>query len=163
MGIDFIQQHTLNYSEGPILLSLERRSFLAFRLNETLQPRDHLSVVQIKVNLTTEAGCSQKSDSVCILNVAVPDIPALTGSPALIQPDQSGQAFLHIVNCSPNYITLQRGELIGCIENVTACEKRQINPSYINEIASNNSKKCAPIPLTKEKKPFLRKSEIKYA
>ena len=45
---------------------------------------------------------------------------------------------------------------MGFIENVTDSEKRQINPSYINEIASNNSKKRVPIPLTKEKKIFFQ-------
>ena len=105
---------------------------------ETIPP---LSIVQIKVNLTTESGCSPNANSTCIVNVAVPDIPVLTGGPAIVQPDSSGQAFLQIANCSPNPITLQRGEFMGFIENVTGCEKRQINPSYINEIALNKSKK----------------------
>jgi hypothetical protein len=112
--------------------------------------------VQIKVSLTTKTGCSPKPDSICIVNIAVPHIPVLTGGPALVQPDKSGQAFLQITNCSPNPITLQRGEFMGFIENVTESEKRQINPSYINKIASNNFKKRVPIPLTNKKKLFIQ-------
>jgi len=45
---------------------------------------------------------------------------------------------------------------MGSIEIVTESEKRQINPSYINKIASNYSKKHVPIPLTKQKKLFVQ-------
>ena len=53
-----------------------------------------LSIVQIKVNLSTEAGYSPKPNSICTVNIAIPDIPVLTRGPALVQPDKSGQAFL---------------------------------------------------------------------
>jgi hypothetical protein len=158
MGIDFIQQHTLNYCLDQCSFSWKGgRSWHSGSMKLcSLETIPALSIVQIKVNLTTEAGCSPKPDSVCIVNIAVPDIPVLTGGPALVQPDQSGQAFLQIANCSPNPITLQRGEFMRFIENVTESEKRQINPSYINEIALNNAKKRVPIPLTKEKKIFIQ-------
>jgi hypothetical protein len=45
---------------------------------------------------------------------------------------------------------------MGFIENVTDCEKRQVNPNYINEIALNKSKNCVPILLSKEKKLFIQ-------
>jgi hypothetical protein len=158
MGIDFIQQHTLNYCPDQRSFSWKGgRSWHSGSMKlcslETIPP---LSVVQIKVNLTTEAGCSPTADSMCIVNVAVPYIPVLTGGPAMAQPNKSGQAFLQIANCSPNPITLQRGEFMGFIENITNCEKRQINPNYINKIALNKSKNCVPIPLSKEKKLFIQ-------
>jgi hypothetical protein len=62
---------------------------------ETISP---LTVVEIKLNLVTEAGCSPKPDSICIINVAIPDVPVLTGGPALVRPDHAGQVFLHIAN-----------------------------------------------------------------
>jgi hypothetical protein len=159
MGIDFIQQHTLNYCPDQRSFSWKGgRSWHSGSMKlcslETIPP---LSVVQIKVNLTTESGCSPTvDDSICIINVTVPDIPVLTGGPAIVQPNKSGQAFLQIANCSPNQITLQRGEFMGFIENITDCEKRQINPNYINEIALNKTKNCVPIPLSKEKKLFIQ-------
>jgi hypothetical protein len=115
MGIDFIQQHTLNYCPDQRSFSWKGgRSWYSGSMKlcslETIPP---LSVVQIKVNLTTEAGCSPTANSICIVNVAVPDIPVLTGGPAMVQPNRSGQAFLQIANCSPNPITLQRGEIHG--------------------------------------------------
>jgi hypothetical protein len=45
---------------------------------------------------------------------------------------------------------------MGFIENVTDCEKRQVNPNYINEIALNKSKNRVPILLSKEKKLFIQ-------
>jgi hypothetical protein len=47
-------------------------------------------------------------------------------------------------------------KFMGFIENVTDCEKRQVNPNYINEIALNKSKNCVPILLSKEKKLFIQ-------
>ena len=158
MGIDFIQQHSLNYCPDQRSFSWKGgRSWHSGSMKLcNLEKIPPLSIVQIKVNLTTESGCSPNADSICIVNVAVPDIPVLTGGPAIVQPDKSGQAFLQITNCSPNTITLQRGEFMGFIENVTDCEKRQVNPSYINEIALNKSKNRVPIPLSKEKKLFIQ-------
>jgi hypothetical protein len=158
MGINFIQQHTLNYCPDQRSFSWKGGSFwhegsVKLCSLETIPP---LSIGQIKVNLTTEAGCSPKADSICYVNIAVSDIPILTGGPAMVQPDQSGQAFPQIANRSPNPTTLQRGEFMGFIENVTDCEKRHINPSYINKIALSNSKNCVPIPLSKEKKLFIQ-------
>ncbi len=57
-----------------------------------------------------------QTDATCIANIAVPDIPVLTGAPALVQPNKSGQTYIRIANCSPNQIVLQRGEFIGLIE-----------------------------------------------
>jgi hypothetical protein len=87
-----------------MLLLFERRPFLAFRYNElcSLETIPPLAIVKIKVNLTTAAGFSPKANFVCIFKVAVPDIPVLIQGPAHVQLDQSGQAFLQIVNCSPN-------------------------------------------------------------
>jgi hypothetical protein len=81
---------------------------------ETIPP---LTVAQIKVNLVTEAGCSPKLKSLCIINNAIPDSTVLTRGPALVQPDEPVQAFLHIANSSPNPIILQRGEFMGFIKN----------------------------------------------
>jgi hypothetical protein len=78
MGIDFIQQHTLNYC-------LDQRSFclkggrlwhsgsMKLCSLKTIPP---LSIVQIKVNLTKEAGCSPKPNSACIIYIAIPTSPS---------------------------------------------------------------------------------------
>lgn len=158
MGIDFIQKHNLNYCP-------EKRSFSWKNSSSSwssgtmklchMEKIPALTVVQVRVNLITEAGCMPNSDSHCIANVAVPDLPVITGGPALVQSNASGQAFLRIANCAPNDIVLKRGEFMGFIENVTDCEKRQLNPKYVNAIAEKNSKERAPIPLSKEKKQFI--------
>ena len=157
MGIDFIHQHSLKYCPEEKSFSWKRSpSWNSGTMKscslETIPP---LSVVQIKVNLTTETGCSPAADNECMANIAVPDEQMLTGGPALIRPDKSGQAYIRIANCSPTEIIIPRGEFIGLIENVQDCQKRQLNPSYITSIAEKNNAEKVPIPLTKDKKLFI--------
>ncbi len=97
-----------------------------------------------------------QTDATCIANIAVPDIPVLTGGPALVQPNKSGQTYIRIANCLPNQIVLQRGEFIGLIENVSDTEKRQLDATFITSLAEKQLKTKVPIPLSNEKKTFIQ-------
>ena len=113
MGIDFIKQHQLNYCPSQRSFSWKNSSSWengTMKLS-SLEVIPALSVVQVKVNLITEAGCVPAACHKCMVNVAVPDIPVITGGPAITCANNSGQAFIRIANCSPTDISLQRGEL----------------------------------------------------
>ena len=158
LGIDFIQQHSLNYCPDLRKFSWKGGSqwnsgTMKLCSLETIPP---LSIVQIRVQLTTESGCVPQTDAACIANIAVPDIPVLTGGPALVQPNKSGQTYIRIANCSPNQIVLQRGEFIGLIENVSDSEKRQLDPTFVTSLAEKQLKSRVPIPLSNEKKTFIQ-------
>ncbi len=78
LGIDFIQQHSLTYCPDQRKFSWKGGSqwnsgTMKLCSLETIPP---LSVVQIRVQLTTENGCMPQTDAACIANIAVPDIPS---------------------------------------------------------------------------------------
>ena len=157
LGIDFIHQHKLRYCPDKRSFSWKTgSSWTAGTMKlcklETIPP---LTVVQVKVNIITESGCSPGPDSTCLANISVPDEPSLTGGPAMLTPNTSGQAYLRIANCSPIEKILPRNQFIGLIENISEDEKRQLNPKYIAALAEKQLKERAPIPLSKEKKQFI--------
>ena len=157
VGIDFIQQHKLTYCP-------DKRSFswnggtswytgtMKLCAAEIIPP---LTVAQVRVSLLTEGGCLPGPETPCIANIAVVNNPVLMGGPCLVTPNNIGQAVVQIHNCSPVEIALERGDLLGYIENVLDCEMRQLNPSYINAVAEEQMKARIPPPLPPEKKKFI--------
>ncbi len=158
LGIDFIQQHSLTYCPDQRKFSWKGGSQWNSGTMKlcSLETNPPLSVVQIRVQLTTENGCMPQTNAACIANIAVPNIPVLTGGPALVQPNKSGQTYIRIANCSPNQIVLQRGEFIGLIENVSDSEKRQLDPTFVSSLAEKQLKTKVPIPLLNKKKTFIQ-------
>jgi hypothetical protein len=162
LGIDFIQHHSLTYCPDQRKFSWKGGSqwnsgTMKLCSMETIPP---FTVVQIRVQLTTENGCVPNTDTAYIANITVPDIPVLTGGPALVQPNKSGQTYIRIANCSPNQIVLQRGEFIGLIKNVSDSEKHQLDPTFVTSLAEKQLQNKVPIPLSNKKKTFIQeKSE----
>ena len=106
MGIDFIHKHSLRYCPEEKSFSWKKSpSWKSGTMKSwSLVSIPSLSIVQIKVNSTTETGCLPAADNDCMANIAVPDIPVLTGGPALIRPDRSGQApqIVHLMKLQSN-------------------------------------------------------------
>ncbi len=55
--------------------------------------------------------------------------------PYLVTPDSLGQVMVAVKNCAPTDLELARNDFIGTLENVTGCEKREINPAYLQAVA----------------------------
>ena len=71
----------------------------------------------------------------------------------MIQGDDSGQTSVLVHNCSPVDVVIERGDLMGVIDNVNECEYVEVNPDYINAISQQLK---PPAPLSKEKEQLIR-------
>ena len=56
-----------------------------------------------------------------------------------------------IYNCGPTEFEMNKNDFIGITENVSKCEKKEINPRYLSSIGSKVQKEV----LSKEKKAFI--------
>ena len=160
MGIDFIQQHKLNYCPDKRSFSWKggtswTSGLMKLCSTETIPA---LTVVQVRVNLITDSGYTPSSDHDCLIKVSVNNKPIITGGPALVRPNSVGQAYVRISNCAPTDVTLSRSEILGFIENISDCEKRQINPTFINSVADKKLTEKPPVPLPAEKEAFIKEN-----
>ena len=156
LGIDFIQKNELRYCPANRSFSWGKnpdwqQSHLRMAQRQVLAP---LSVCAVKVDFRADNGCTPGSTSECLVNIQHPDDPLLTGGPYLVTPDSTGSATILLHNCRPTEVTLERGDFIGFAENVSECEKREINPAYIQSLKANVQEE----PLTPEKKAFIEKT-----
>ncbi len=60
-------------------------------------------------------------------------------------------------NCAPTELELSRNDFIGTLENVTGCETRELNPAYIQAVASALTKKSTE-KLSPQKRQFIEKT-----
>jgi len=64
----------------------------------------------------------------------------VTGGPYLVSPDTLVQDTVTVKNCAPTELELSRNDFIGTLENVTGCKTRELNPAYIQAVASSFTK-----------------------
>ena len=160
LGIDFIAQHELNYCV----------STKSFRWkNESEWQQGHmkcregtklaaLATTVCRVQLRTDTGCRPQKGTQMIVNVQHPENPMITGGPYLVETDEEGCARLPVYNCSPEDVELARNDFLGAAENVTDCEKRQINPKYIAALAEEAAMKKKRTMPEREKEKFIREN-----
>ncbi len=60
-------------------------------------------------------------------------------------------------NCAPTELQLPRNDFIGTIENVTGCETRELNPAYLQAVASASTSKSTE-KLSPQKRQFIKKT-----
>jgi hypothetical protein len=157
IGMDFIRRYQLHLcpKDGRFFWGTNTWSQGHVKtIQETTLPP--FSSIKIKVNLVTETGCKPVSRENCLMNVAYEESPLLTGGPAMIQPDELGQAQILVYNCGPLEIEIPRGRKIGLIENLEGCELRQLNPAYVNAI-----QQPPPLPLPTEKLKYIEETLTK--
>jgi hypothetical protein len=93
----------------------------------------------------------------CLANIASAQHPLVTGGPYLVSPDTLGQVTVAVKNCAPTELELSRNDFIGTLENVTGCETRELNPAYIQAVASALTKKSTE-KLSPQKRQFIEKT-----
>ena len=77
----------------------------------------------------------------------------------MVRPDSEGNVHVPIYNCAPVEVKVAQNEFLGHAENVSKCEKRQLNPSYLNSINANGAKVKTTLPnLIAEKEEFIQKT-----
>ena len=141
LGIDFIAQHELNYSVSTRSFRWKNESewqqgHMKCRENVKLAA---LATTVCRVQLRTDTGCRPQKGAQMIVNVQHCENPMITGGPYLVETDEEGCARLPVYNCSPIDVELGRNDFLGSAENVTDCEKRQINPKYIAALAEEEA------------------------
>ena len=156
LGIDFIAKNGLKYCPVDKDFTWKGQSVwgkgvLKVAQEQVLAP---LSVQVCKVQLRTECGSRPGSQEELLVNVCHAENPFLTGGPYLVRADREGNVHVPVHNCAPFEVQLVRNDFLGCAENVTECEKREINPAYMNSIRQNASKTS---PVSQEKRDFILK------
>ena len=157
LGIDFILSHQLTYN-------VENRTFdwgkpvnwtLGRLKTRKVENLEGLSITTIKAKIETSNGFIPKAGTVCMVNIVVNNKPGLTGGPTMVTIDQDGLAQVPITCCAPFATELARGEEIGVIENIDDCERRELNPEFINSIDQQEMEKRMKTPITPAKKKFI--------
>ena len=154
LGIDFIEKNGLRYCPVDREFTWKGQSVWSKGVLKNAQKisLSPLSVQVCKVQLRTECGSRPGPGEELLVQVGHSSNPFLTGGPYLIKVDQEGNAAVPVHNCAPFEVELDRNEFLGRAENVSKCEKRQINPSYLNAINANGPKSGAISP---EKEEFI--------
>jgi hypothetical protein len=116
-----------------------------------------LSVAYIKVAIQTEGGAPPGEGNLCLANIASTQHPLVTGGPYLVSPDTLGQITVAVKNCAPTKLELSLNDFIGTLENVTGCETRELNPAYIQAVASASTKKSTE-KLSPQKRQFIEQT-----
>jgi hypothetical protein len=160
LGIDFIQKHQLNYRT-------DTRSFNWNRLENWNHGRvrtrrieiiEGLSINTLKLKVETENGFSPKPGTVCMVNIHLPSQPGLTGGPFMTEIDQEGNLSVPVTSCYPSQLELPRGEELGIIENIQDCEKRELNPEFVNAVNKKEIETKINSPLSASKKKFIEET-----
>ena len=91
-----------------------------------------------------------------IINVITMTSPLITGGPALVEADSSGQAVVELYNCGPDTIELPRGEPIATVENAETFKMEVMNPETVNAVTEQRKMKEPEAKITKQKEEFIR-------
>ena len=116
-----------------------------------------LSVAFIKVAIRTELGAPPGEGNLCLANIASAQHPLVTGGPYLVTPDSLGQVTVAVKNCAPTELELTRNDFIGTLENVTGCETREINPAYIQAVATATKRQSSEV-MPAAKRQFIEQN-----
>ena len=158
LGADFIHQHHLSYC--PVRQAIYwpgGNQWVKGHAQLTgLVKMDPFSVQTVKVNLYTEDGVRPRRRSPMIINVITMTSPLITGGPAIVEADGSGQAVIELYNCGPDTIELPRGEPIATVENAETFSMEIMNPETVNAITEQKKLKEPEIQMTKAKEDFIR-------
>jgi len=159
LGIDFIAQNELTFCPKSRSFkwkgdSVWEQGHLKMSKTAVLSP---LSVTVCKVQLRTDCGSRPGQQAQLVANIRHCENPGLTGGPYLVTPDSEGNVHVPIYNCAPYKVTLARNEFVGLAENVSECEKREINPRYLQAVAAAQraSDRDREV-LSPEKEQFIR-------
>jgi len=116
-----------------------------------------LSVAYIKVAIRTEGGVPPGEGNLCLANITSAQHPLVTGGPYPVSPHTLGQVTVAVKNCAPTELELSQNDFIGTLENVTGCETRELNPAYIQALASASTKKSTK-KLSPQKRQFIEQT-----
>ena len=138
LGIDFIAQNELTFCPKSRSFkwkgdSVWEQGHLKMSKTEVLPP---LSVTVCKMQLRTECGSRPGQQTQLVANIRHCENPGLTGGPYLVTPDSEGNVHVPVFNCAPYKVTVSRNEFVGLAENVSECEKRELNPKYLQAVAA---------------------------
>ena len=152
-GIDFIEKNELNYCASSKSFQWKGENdwshgHLKVHKDQKLFP---LSVNMCKVKVRTEGGANPRQNDDIMVNVQHHNNPCISGGPYLVKPDEEGFVTVPIYNCGPTEFEMNKNDFIGITENVSECEKKEINPRYLSSIGSKVQKEV----LSKEKKAFI--------
>ena len=164
LGIDFITKHRLNYcphTQSFFWKGEDNWQKGVMRINQA-QKLDPLSVHTIKVNLFTENGTRPDKETSCVANIVSQQFPSLTGGPALIKVDQTGQAIIQVINCAPFERELERGEIMGIFEKVDKTDIYPLETEYINAVAEKQGKPLPSSPSTDKRKFIMENLKIEF-
>jgi len=161
LGIDFILKNRLNFdTDSRKFHWKEQRNWSSgiakVRKEETL---DGLSVSSIKVKVETENGYSPKPGTLCMINVQLPGQPGVMGGPSMAEIDTEGNLTIPITCCYPSSIKLDRGTNIGLVENIQDCDRRELNPEYINSLRAQMEPPHT-VPSAEKKKFILQTAKL---
>ena len=154
LGIDFISDLVLQYD-------VKTRSYYwgdaahwvrgKARVS-SVQTLDPLSVTMCKVSVRTDNDQRPSEREEFMVNIQHQESPLICGGPYLARVDENGHISVPVYNCAPTPVELKRNDFIGVVENITKCEKREINPRYLSAVAA---KREAETTLSKEKRQFI--------
>ena len=89
-----------------------------------------LTTLPIKVTGLTP-GCQRPPKGILSLaSISAPNYPLIGGGQGLVTPNQLGEVTVLVQNCAPYDIQLQRGEVLGYIENIQEVSGRITPVSY---------------------------------
>ena len=157
LGIDFILKHQLNYHTDTRSFSWEKQDDWTHGRVKTrkIETLEGLSINTLKLKIETENGYAPKAGTVCLVNVQTPNQPGLTGGPIMAEVDEEGNLSVPITSCYPSQIDLLRGEEIGTIENIHTCERRELNPEFVNSVNEKEVRVNLAKPLSEAKRKFI--------
>ena len=160
LGIDFILKHQLNYRTDTRSFSWDKPDDWVHGRVKTrkLETIDGLSIHNLKLKVETENGCAPKMGTVCMINVHAQNQPGLVGGPIMTEVDEEGNLTVPITSCYPAQIELLRGEEIGTVENIHSCERRELNPEFVNSLNKEEFKAKMTKPLSEAKRKFIKET-----
>ena len=158
IGIDFINQHKLNYDTQRFgfYWNNDKEWYKGILRSTKSQKIEALSNKIVHVNLITEFESKPENKTLGVATITNPERPWIMGGPALIESDKNGQCYIEVINSTPVDIEISRNEFLGVFENVTQATISQMEPEKINAIARNNVTK--PVPLNPDKREFILKN-----
>ena len=158
LGADFIHQHHLSYC--PVRQTIYwpggNQWVKGHAQLTNLIKMEPFSVQNVKVNLYTEDGVRPRRRSPMLINVITMTSPLITGGPAIVEADSSGQTVIELYNCGPDTIELPRGEPIATVENAETFKMEVMNPETVNAVTEQKKLKEPEIKMTKQKEDFIR-------
>ena len=91
-----------------------------------------------------------------MINVHAQNQRGIIEGPIMAEVDKEGNLTVPITSCYPAQIKILHGEEIGTIENIHSCERRELNPEFVNSLNEKEFKAKMTTPLTEAKRKFIR-------